>query len=133
MHCSKTNFLQILEARGNSPSYSAQGSNYVSSSLNYGPFASGSTPIATSVSLPLFRMFLINSACSLGKLNRKPNEQHIRLDLLQAHVLCLLLPRLCDGMDRFVDALLRRQSTPSHDRSRRYILQECRFLLLERG
>jgi len=29
--------LQIMEARGNPPSYGAQGSNYVRSSLNYGP------------------------------------------------------------------------------------------------
>ncbi|KAI5996066.1 glycoside hydrolase family 16 protein [Pisolithus marmoratus] len=40
--------VDIMEARGNSPSYPAQGSNYVRSTLNYGPFASGSTPIATS-------------------------------------------------------------------------------------
>ncbi|KAL4063685.1 glycoside hydrolase family 16 protein [Scleroderma citrinum] len=40
--------IDIMEARGNSPSYPAQGSNYVRSSLNYGPFASGTTPIATS-------------------------------------------------------------------------------------
>ncbi|KAL4080064.1 glycoside hydrolase family 16 protein [Scleroderma yunnanense] len=39
--------IDIMEARGNSPSYPAQGSNYVRSSLNYGPFASGTTPIAT--------------------------------------------------------------------------------------
>jgi hypothetical protein len=36
-----------MEARGNLPSYPAQGSNYVRSSLNYGPFAGGSTPIST--------------------------------------------------------------------------------------
>lgn len=29
-----------MEARGNSPSYGAQGTNYVRSSLNYGPFTS---------------------------------------------------------------------------------------------
>lgn len=29
--------IDILEARGNSPSYKAQGSNFVRSSLNYGP------------------------------------------------------------------------------------------------
>ncbi len=29
--------IDILEARGNGPSYSAQGSNFVRSSLNYGP------------------------------------------------------------------------------------------------
>lgn len=29
--------LQIMEARGNSPSYGAQGTNFVRSSLNYGP------------------------------------------------------------------------------------------------
>ncbi|KAI6129299.1 glycoside hydrolase family 16 protein [Pisolithus croceorrhizus] len=39
--------IDIMEARGNSPSYPAQGSNYVRSTLNYGPFASGTTPIAT--------------------------------------------------------------------------------------
>lgn len=38
---------QIMEARGNLPSYPAQGSNYVRSSMNYGPFPSGSTPIST--------------------------------------------------------------------------------------
>ncbi|KAF9447332.1 glycoside hydrolase family 16 protein [Macrolepiota fuliginosa MF-IS2] len=32
--------IDILEARGNSPSYPAQGSNYVRSSLNYGPLPS---------------------------------------------------------------------------------------------
>ncbi|KAH7890395.1 glycoside hydrolase family 16 protein [Phlebopus sp. FC_14] len=36
--------IDIMEARGNLPTYPAQGSNYVRSSLNYGPFASGSTP-----------------------------------------------------------------------------------------
>lgn len=36
---------QIMEARGNLPSYPSQGSNYVRSTLNYGPFASG-TPIS---------------------------------------------------------------------------------------
>jgi hypothetical protein len=35
LSCSK-----IMEARGNSPSYPAQGSNFVRSSLNYGPFPS---------------------------------------------------------------------------------------------
>ncbi|KAG2097727.1 glycoside hydrolase family 16 protein [Suillus discolor] len=39
--------IDIMEARGNLPSYPAQGSNYVRSSLNYGPFAGGSTPIST--------------------------------------------------------------------------------------
>ena len=29
--------IDILESRGNSPSYPAQGSNYVRSTLNYGP------------------------------------------------------------------------------------------------
>lgn len=38
---------QIIEARGNLPSYPAQGSNYVRSTLNYGPFPAGSTPIST--------------------------------------------------------------------------------------
>ncbi|KAG2148227.1 glycoside hydrolase family 16 protein [Suillus bovinus] len=35
--------IDIMEARGNLPSYPAQGSNYVRSSLNYGPFAGTST------------------------------------------------------------------------------------------
>ncbi|KAG0698422.1 glycoside hydrolase family 16 protein [Suillus ampliporus] len=39
--------IDIMEARGNLPSYPAQGSNYVRSSLNYGPFAGGSTPISS--------------------------------------------------------------------------------------
>lgn len=43
-----------MEARGNLPSYPAQGSNYVRSSLNYGPFAGGSTPISTGE-----RLFLV--------------------------------------------------------------------------
>ncbi|KAG1787577.1 glycoside hydrolase family 16 protein [Suillus plorans] len=42
--------IDIMEARGNLPSYPAQGSNYVRSSLNYGPFAGGSTPISTGTS-----------------------------------------------------------------------------------
>ncbi|KAG1883747.1 glycoside hydrolase family 16 protein [Suillus subluteus] len=33
--------IDIMEARGNLPTYPAQGSNYVRSSLNYGPFAGG--------------------------------------------------------------------------------------------
>ncbi|KIK95205.1 glycoside hydrolase family 16 protein [Paxillus rubicundulus Ve08.2h10] len=41
--------IDLLEARGNLPSYPAQGSNYVRSTLNYGPFAAGSTPISTGV------------------------------------------------------------------------------------
>ncbi|KAH0828623.1 glucan 1,3-beta-glucosidase [Lanmaoa asiatica] len=39
--------IDIIEARGNLPSYPAQGSNYVRSTMNYGPFPSGSTPIST--------------------------------------------------------------------------------------
>ncbi|KAG8221570.1 glucan 1,3-beta-glucosidase [Butyriboletus roseoflavus] len=39
--------IDIMEARGNLPSYPAQGSNYVRSTMNYGPFPSGSTPIST--------------------------------------------------------------------------------------
>ncbi|KAG1740932.1 concanavalin A-like lectin/glucanase domain-containing protein [Suillus lakei] len=39
--------IDLMEARGNLPSYPAQGSNYVRSSLNYGPFAGGTTPIST--------------------------------------------------------------------------------------
>jgi len=42
--------IDIMEARGNLPSYPAQGSNYVRSSLNYGPFAGGSTPISEGTS-----------------------------------------------------------------------------------
>ncbi|KAG1765561.1 concanavalin A-like lectin/glucanase [Suillus occidentalis] len=42
--------IDIMEARGNLPSYPAQGSNYVRSSLNYGPFAGGTTPISTGTS-----------------------------------------------------------------------------------
>ncbi|KAG1852877.1 concanavalin A-like lectin/glucanase domain-containing protein [Suillus subalutaceus] len=42
--------IDIMEARGNLPTYPAQGSNYVRSSLNYGPFAGGSTPISTGTS-----------------------------------------------------------------------------------
>ncbi|EIW76065.1 glycoside hydrolase family 16 protein [Coniophora puteana RWD-64-598 SS2] len=36
--------IDIMEARGNLPSYPAQGSNYVRSSLNYGPFSAANTP-----------------------------------------------------------------------------------------
>ncbi|KAF8132286.1 glycoside hydrolase family 16 protein [Boletus edulis] len=39
--------MDIMEARGNLPSYPAQGSNYVRSTINYGPFPDGSTPIST--------------------------------------------------------------------------------------
>jgi beta-glucanase (GH16 family) len=42
--------IDIMEARGNLPSYPAQGSNYVRSSLNYGPFAGGTTPISSGTS-----------------------------------------------------------------------------------
>src|SRR3954465_12272204 len=35
-----TMLSQIVEARGNSPAYQAQGSNFVRSSLNWGPLAS---------------------------------------------------------------------------------------------
>ena len=42
-----TCLAQIMEARGNLPTYPAQGSNYVRSSMNYGPFPSGTTPIST--------------------------------------------------------------------------------------
>ncbi|KAG1733861.1 glycoside hydrolase family 16 protein [Suillus paluster] len=37
--------IDLMEARGNLPTYPAQGSNYVRSSLNYGPFAGGTTPV----------------------------------------------------------------------------------------
>ena len=46
-HSRLTYSIQIMEARGNLPSYPAQGSNYVRSTMNYGPFPSGSTPIST--------------------------------------------------------------------------------------
>ncbi|KAG9311353.1 concanavalin A-like lectin/glucanase [Chiua virens] len=38
--------IDIMEARGNLPSYPAQGSNYVRSTMNYGPYPAGSTPIS---------------------------------------------------------------------------------------
>ncbi|KAF9234329.1 glycoside hydrolase family 16 protein [Melanogaster broomeanus] len=43
--------IDIMEARGNLPSYLAQGSNYVRSSLNYGPFTAGSTNSITATLL----------------------------------------------------------------------------------
>jgi hypothetical protein len=46
-HSMLTCSTQIMEARGNLPSYPSQGSNYVRSSMNYGPFPSASTPIST--------------------------------------------------------------------------------------
>lgn len=110
LHLSLTIQPKIMEARGNLPSYPAQGSNYVRSSLNYGPFAGGSTPISQG-EFPLMLCLGALMTLHISRLEYygQPPQEHLRLGEHQTWKLCFWVPRLRVRMDGPVDAILYRQ------------------------